>query len=90
MEGTDINNNSEIILKASSTKEALVGHLLMVEYLKAWKVPRLAAYNGVENLDNCIHAFIIGMEDMTACCNIWCHMFHHTLTDDANGIGRSL
>lgn len=84
------NINQIVSLKEVAPKEALTIYLLLADYPKGWKVSRLMTYNGMGDPNDHIHAFIIGMEDMTTWKDIWCLMFCRTLTENEVGWYRTL
>lgn len=73
-----------------SNNEALAAHLLSEDCSVNWKRPNLLSCNEKIKLEDHLHGFIIGMEDLTPCDDIWCRMFRRTLKDEAIGWYQSL
>lgn len=46
-------------------EEGLAPHLVEESHPTGWKVPRLMMYNGTTDLEDHLHSFRTGMEDMT-------------------------
>lgn len=59
MEG-NVDNSRKV-----ASPKALVQYLVVEEYLVGWKAPHLPSYNGIEDPDNHVHTFTMGMDDMT-------------------------
>lgn len=82
--GIRIEYDAEVVQRAAPP-EAMIQYLLAKDYPASWKASSLATYNGLQDPEDYVHTFTMGMEDMAQCWDIWFRMFRRTLSGNTMG-----